>query len=118
MSTFLIVADESVDFSIVRTLRENNWKVHAIAEDAPALSDADVLEIAVTKKALLLTEDKDFGELVYRLGMQHCGILLLRLMNQDSVQKADLVLRVLQHHGSELVNIFSVLDERQLRLKK
>lgn len=118
MSTFLLVADESVDFEIIRVLRKNNFEVHAIVEDAPSLPDAEVLAIAVNKNALLITEDKDFGELVYRFRMKHCGILLLRLVNLNSGQKADLVLRAMRQYGTELTNGFAVLDERQLRLKK
>lgn len=68
MSSFGIVADESVDFRIVEVVRENSISVLSIAESNPSISDAEVLAIAVEQNALLLTEDKDFGELVYRLG--------------------------------------------------
>ena len=118
MSTFVIVADESVDFAIVRSLRKDNYQVHAIAEESPALSDAAVLEIATQKNALLITEDKDFGELVYRFQMKHCGILLLRLISLSSAEKADFVCRVFNQYGTELWNVFAVLDERHLRIKK
>lgn len=118
MSSVVIVADESVDFEIVRALRKNNFEVHAIAEDSPALPYAAVLETAVKKSALLITEDKDFGELVYRFKMAHCGILLLRLISLNSSEKASIVCRVLKQHEPDLRNVFSVLDERQLRIKK
>lgn len=118
MSSVVIVADESVDFEIVRALRKNNFEVHAIAEDSPALPDAAVLETAVKKNALLISEDKDFGELVHRFKMAHCGILLLRLIALNSSEKASMVCHVLEQHESALQNVFSVLDERQLRIKK
>lgn len=118
MSALLIVADESVDFEIIRSLRKNSFEVHAIAEESPALSDAAVLEVATQKNALLITEDKDFGELVYRFQMKHCGILLLRLISLSSAEKADLVCRVFNQYGTEFLHVFSVLDERHLRMKK
>ena len=64
----VFVADENFDFSIVHTLRENGFSVFAIAESFPSISDPQVLQIAVDRNAILLTEDKDFGELVHRLG--------------------------------------------------
>ena len=61
------VADESVDAAIVRILRENQFEVISISESFFGKPDDVVLEIAVQEQALLLTEDKDFGELVFRL---------------------------------------------------
>ena len=113
-----IIADESVDFNIVKLLRNNGYSVHAIAESNAAISDEDVLEIAVKNKSLLLTEDKDFGELVYRFKMKHYGILLIRLTNYTSAEKAELVALTLSKHFGKLKNVFSVLDERRIRIRK
>lgn len=118
MSNFSIVADESVDFRIVEVLRDNGISVFSIAENNPSISDAEVLTIAVEHNALLLTEDKDFGELVYRFGMKHCGILLIRLIASSSEQKAEITRSVLNQYADELKNVFAVLDERRLRLRK
>lgn len=60
------VADENFDFAVVRQLRENEFSVIAIAESFSSIPDTQVLQIAVDRKAILLTEDKDFGELVHR----------------------------------------------------
>ena len=67
MKVHSLIADESVDFNIINLLRKKGYTVRAIAESDSALSDENVLKISVTKKLLLLTEDKDFGELVYSL---------------------------------------------------
>jgi predicted nuclease of predicted toxin-antitoxin system len=71
-----IVADESVDFRIVVQLREKGIQVYSITEELPSAKDEIVLKTAHDNRALLLTEDKDFGELVFRLHMPHSGILL------------------------------------------
>jgi predicted nuclease of predicted toxin-antitoxin system len=60
------VADESVDQPIVTRLREEGHKVWAIVEMEPSVSDEAVLEIANQQGMVLLTGDKDFGELVFR----------------------------------------------------
>lgn len=62
-----IVADESVDYRIVTELRNNEFDIYSIAEQQPSIQDESVLKIACDNNALLLTEDKDFGELVFSL---------------------------------------------------
>jgi len=70
-----LVADESVDFGIVKLLRTENFSVLSISEKHSGITDFEVLEIAVKNDALLITEDKDFGELAFRLKYKHKGIL-------------------------------------------
>ena len=60
------VGDESVDQQIVAQLREEGHAVQYIVETGPGASDADVLELAKRKGMILLTADKDFGEMVFR----------------------------------------------------
>jgi predicted nuclease of predicted toxin-antitoxin system len=61
-----LVADESVDRKIVLRLRQAGHIVLAIAEIAPRADDAAVLRLAHERRAILITSDKDFGELVFR----------------------------------------------------
>ncbi len=58
------LADESCDFAVVRALRAAGHDVVAVTEMAPAANDETVIEIALNDGRLLLTEDKDFGQLV------------------------------------------------------
>jgi predicted nuclease of predicted toxin-antitoxin system len=81
-----LVADENIDRGIVERLRRDGHAVVWIAELSPSVSDEDVLHRATSIPAVLLTEDKDFGELVYRRGLSHAGVLLVRL-EQLSVAK-------------------------------
>lgn len=74
-----LVADENVDGPIVARLREDGHEVDYVAEMAPGISDDEVLDHANGRQALLITTDKDFGELVFRQGKLNAGIVLLRL---------------------------------------
>ncbi len=112
-----IVADESVDFGIVKTVRSRGFKVYSIAESNSGINDVDVLQIAIQQNSLLLTEDKDFGELTYRLQIEHKGILLIRLTGIERNMRIKLVEKVLSKHFNELINKFSVLKETGLRIK-
>ncbi|WP_020604459.1 DUF5615 family PIN-like protein [Spirosoma spitsbergense] len=114
---FGFVADENFDFAVVKRLREEGHLVLAIAESFSSISDPQVLQIAVDREAVLLTEDKDFGELVHRLRMPHCGNLLVRLFNVDSLEKAKRISSVIGNRHEELINNFSVLTNEQLRIR-
>lgn len=112
------MADESVDFGIIEALRSHGCKVEAIIEIDPSIGDDEILEIAIEKDVLLLTEDKDFGELTYRLKKPNRGILLIRLSGLTIEKKIEMVLETLDKHENELKNHFSVLSANKLRVRK
>jgi predicted nuclease of predicted toxin-antitoxin system len=68
------VADESVDAQIVAKLLQDGFDVFYIAEASPSISDTRVLAAANRRKSVLITADKDFGDLVYRQQKSHKGI--------------------------------------------
>lgn len=113
-----LLADESVDFGIIEALRENGYEVEAIIEIDPSIDDDEVLGIAIEKDVILLTEDKDFGELTYRLKKPNTGILLIRLSGLTIEKKVGMVLETLDKHTEELKNHFSVLSVNKLRIRK
>ena len=113
-----LVADESVDFPIIVALRADGHDVVAVVELTPGINDEKVLELANQREALLLTGDKDFGELVYRLRRVHWGVVLVRLAGVDPHEKALLVARVFQARGSELPGAFSVIARTSVRIRK
>ena len=82
-----LLADESVDGPVIARLRRDGHEVAAIAEDSPGWRDEAVLARAKTEKRVLLTSDKDFGELVYRHRLPHDGVLLLRLSERVKKSK-------------------------------
>ena len=112
-----IVADESVDFGIIRSLRQRNIDVLSISEDSSGIKDEEVLAIAVKNQGLLITEDKDFGELTYRIKLDHKGILLIRLSEIPRKERIDLVSELIEQHLDNLFNNFSVIDKRGVRIK-
>lgn len=113
---YVIVADESVDYRIITRLIEIGITVYAIAKESPSITDSQVLSVAVEKKALLITEDKDFGELVFRLQLSHYGILLIRMDEAD--YKIDSVAAAILRHYKDLINRFSVINNQKLRIKE
>ena len=113
-----IVADESVDRQIVDRLRAVGHDVLFVAELAPGIDDETVLGHSRRANAILLTADKDFGELVFRQHLLHCGVLLIRLAGLAPDVKADLVAATFGRHAEELMAGFAVLSKHALRLRK
>jgi predicted nuclease of predicted toxin-antitoxin system len=104
-----LLADESVDFGIVRRLRNEGFEVVSIAELNSGISDIEVLKIATEGELLLITEDKDFGELPHRLKLNHFGVLLIRLSELKRIERIELAAETIQKHFNELQNNFFVL---------
>lgn len=112
------VADENVDAAIVAQLRDAGHQVWYVAEAASGISDDEVLQQAVDSRAVLLTSDKDFGDLVFRQRKAMAGVLLLRLAGSTSADRARLVGETVSRFGAELGEAFSVLGPSTLRIRK
>lgn len=112
------VADESVDYPIVKLLRGMGFEVFFIAEKTPGISDDQVLEIANKKKAILITSDKDFGGLIYRQKFFSYGILLLRFAGLKQEAKCRIVRQIFERNKDELPGSFSVAQKSHLRIRK
>lgn len=112
------LADESVDGEIVRRLRSAGHKVAYVAEMSPGITDEVVLHKAVENELLLITADKDFGELIFLRGKLSAGILLLRLVGLTPRKKADLTLEVVRDHGVQLFGSFTVVSSSAVRIRR
>ncbi len=112
-----LTADENVDNPIVATLRNHDYQVYYIAEELPSIEDIDVLSIARMRSEILITQDKDFGELVYRENRPHNGVVLIRLSGLSADEKANRVLKVIQDNMPHLKNAFTVIQKDTIRIK-
>lgn len=112
------VADESVDFPIVERLRQNGHSVWAVVEMDADIADDLVLDHANRQNAVLLTADKDFGELVFRLKRLNLGVVLVRLTGLPPKRKVEIVARVIAEKGEELKEAFSVITANTLRIRR
>ena len=103
------VADEGVDCGIVERLGQDGHRVWYVAEMAPAITDDAVLGMANREAALLLTADKDFGEMVFRQHRFTGGIVLVRLAGVSAARKAEMVAVAVSQCQAELAGGFTVI---------
>lgn len=112
-----LLADEGVDGRIVARLRSDGHDVTYVAELAPGITDDAVLEMASREGRLLLTADKDFGELFFRLHRAASGVLLVRLAGLSSGARAETVAQAVADHAEQMTGAFSVVSPGALRIR-
>ena len=112
------LCDECVDQPIVDALRSDGHLASYVAEMNPGIPDEDVLEIATTEGAVLVTVDKDFGDLVFRQGRVHGGVVLLRLHGVDPAEKARIATAAIAEHIDDLPGAFAVIEKDRMRVRR
>jgi predicted nuclease of predicted toxin-antitoxin system len=101
----------------VNALRSNGHDVIYAMENLKGATDDKVLKHAFSENRILVTEDKDFGELVYRLQRPAHGIILLRFEVIDRSQKIPRLLDLIHNEDHRLQGSFVTLDVNKTRVR-
>ncbi len=109
------LADECVDAAVVMELRRLGHDVAYVAEQSSGLTDPEVLTKARQEDRLLLTEDKDFGDLVFRSQLAAPGVILLRLAQEDRLLKSSRLSAAIEQFGSGLAGRYIVVEITRMR---
>jgi predicted nuclease of predicted toxin-antitoxin system len=109
------LADECCDFAAVRILRKHGHDVLAVSEFQQRSVDKDLMELALTENRILLTEDKDFGWLVFAGRTDSPGVILIRFPASARASLADSVSKLVNEHSAALAGAFVVLQPGSAR---
>jgi predicted nuclease of predicted toxin-antitoxin system len=109
------LADACVPAALVRELRAEGHDASHMQEIAPRDDDEQVIDRANKEFRLLLTEDKDFGELVFRWGRSVPGVVLLRIDSERHHLKWTQLLRAVAQFGEDLFGRYTVIEESRFR---
>lgn len=112
------LADESCDFTVVRALREPGHDVTAVAEINPGVDDEIVMALAHSESRILLTEDKDFGQLAYAGDQRTGGIVLIRYPSASRNVLGQAVVDVVGELGDRLIGAFVVIEPGRARVSR
>ena len=113
---FLI--DECTGPSVARWLRSIGHDALGVTESMPGEDDQRVMEFARRESRVLITNDKDFGELVFKHSLEHFGVVVLRLKDESSSAKIAAVERVLSLYGDQLASAFLKVPESKISRSK
>jgi len=117
------LVDECTGPAVARRLADRGYDTFSVFDEASGIPDEEVIRRAYDERRVLITNDKDFGEKVYRQGYPHCGAVLLRLDNERSANKISAnkisVLRnLLSEYEDRLSDRFVVVTREQVRFSR
>lgn len=113
-----ILADENIEGEIVAALRKLGHSVSDVKEISPGVEDTDILTMANDLDSVLLTNDKDFGDLIYRDRLVSNGVILLRFGKLEVAERIGLILSVLGERQNEMHGAFTVVTTTGVRIRK
>ena len=115
------LANENFPFPSLMILRAKGFEVVSIAEDSPSWSDIQVMDRAVQEDLVILTFDRDYGELIFHHKREAPpAVVYFRFKGQDPESAAKIFLERIEIENLQIKNYFTVIEEaatRQRRLR-
>ncbi|NOT46818.1 MAG: DUF5615 family PIN-like protein [Acidobacteria bacterium] len=110
------LVDECTGPTVAKWLRENGHQVFSVYEETQGVADEQLLSKAVDENWILITNDKDFGEMVFRERRPHRGVVFLRLGDERSANKIHVLRHLLENYSDKLRNNFVTVTETKVRV--
>lgn len=112
-----VLVDVSAGQTLADVIRSLGHDTAFVRDRDPTMPDADILAWAMAEGRLVVTMDKDFGELVFRSGQPHAGVLLLRLEAARLAERVRVVTHVFTNHAADMPGRFCVYQSGRLRVR-
>lgn len=112
------LVDECTGPRVAAWLIAEGHEVFSVFDQARGLQDDDILAKALNENWILITNDKDFGELIYRERRDHNGIVFLRLADERSANKIDVLRQLLVAYSDKLSGQFVIVTETKVRFAR
>ena len=109
------LVDECTGPAVATWLREQGYNVFSVYHESRGLDDDNVIKKAFVENWILITNDKDFGEKIFREQRPHRGVILLRLEDERTSAKIETPSRLLKNYKEQLVDNFTVVTETNVR---
>jgi len=110
------LADESCDYALVRALRADGHDVLAVSELSPRAKDSIVINLAIDENRILLTEDSDFGQLVFAHGLKKVSVIFMRYPASARMQQTKDIVDFIKKHGEKITGCFVVAQPGRTRI--
>ena len=112
------LVDECTGPAVARWLEQKGHEVFSVYGQARGIGDDEVIEIAQVEGRILITNDRGFGERVFRERRPHHGVVFLRLANERAANKIRVLDQLITQHGDALSDRFVVVTETRVRFAK
>jgi predicted nuclease of predicted toxin-antitoxin system len=114
----MIIADENLERYWIELLRKKQYSVLSIAESHPQITDSEVAELARKHQGILITEDKDFGELIFAYGIPKLTIIFLRYDQPGYSQIENSVLETVEKYLNIETPYFITITKTKIRVRE
>ena len=112
------LVDECTGPAVAHWLEQQGHDVFSVYDLARGIDDDKVIEIAQIEERILITNDRGFGEKVFRERRPHHGVVFLRLADERAENKIRVLKRLLESYGEILIDQFVVATETRVRFAK
>ena len=112
------LVDECAGPKVAEWLRGRGHEVFSVFEQSRGMEDEEVIKKAYAENLILITNDKDFGEKVYRERRPHRGVIFMRLGDERAANKITVLSRLLEGYGGRLSDRFVVVTESRVRFAR
>ena len=113
-----LLADENIPVLAITRLRDDGWTVHAMRDIDPGAHDDVVADLANRTNLLLVTQDRDFGEIVIARGVPIAGVVLVELERLSLQAQIERLSSCLATERALLADNFTVVEPSRVRRRK
>jgi len=112
------LVDECAGPAVAEWLKSQGHEVFSVFDASRGMTDDEIIKKTFDERWILVTNDKDFGEKVFRESRLHRGVILLRLEDERASSKIYVLSKLLQFYSDRLLNSYVVVTEKQVRFAK
>ncbi len=110
------LVDECTGTKVAKWLQDNGYEVFSVFEEARGMTDDEILTKAFAESWILITNDKDFGEMVFRERHAHHGVIFLRLDDERASNKIEVLRKLLENYSEKLAENFVTVTETKVQI--
>lgn len=112
------LVDECTGPNVAKWLRDQGYEVFSVFEQARGADDEAIIKKAASEKWVIITNDRDFGQKIFRDYKPHSGVIFLRLKDERTEIKIDTIRRLLRQYGSRVKDQYIVVSETRVRFAR
>jgi len=112
------LVDECTGPKVAEWLRSQGHEIFSVFDEARGAEDEEVIQKAYGGGWILITNDKDFGEKVYRERRPHRGVIFMRLEDERAANKVEVLRRLLEGYADRLADKFVVVTDTRVRFAR
>jgi predicted nuclease of predicted toxin-antitoxin system len=113
----MILADENIDHSIITCLRDEGIEVYSIYENQRGTTDLDIVALSRNLPRIILTEDKDFADIVFAYQTKGISVILLRYAFDETAQITKILVNFLKNKTEDVWGKFVTITTSKIRIR-